>query len=69
MTPNALGRWLHALTHRDEHKSQDMQSARQLDLSREHLRQVQARLDALQMMADIQTDRRREEREGHRGRP
>jgi len=66
----ALGRWLRGLTRRDTDLHRELVlSARQRDLSRARLREVQARLDALQMLADVQTERRHEERRGNRGRP
>jgi len=62
----ALWRWLRGLTHRREDLHQELrQSALQRDLSRERLRQVQSRLDALQAAVDVQTSRRRAE-EGNR---
>ena len=65
MNAGALGRWLRGLTRRrdtDLHRELVL-SAMQRDLSRERLRQVQARLDALQAGIDVQTSRRQRERE------
>lgn len=68
MTPAALWRWLRGLTHRRDDLHQELrQSALQRDLSRERLREVQARLDALQAGIEVQTARRRVEKREYRG--
>lgn len=67
MNAGALGRWLRGLRRNDTLHRELHQSALQRDLSRERLREVQSRLDALQAAVDVQTSRRRAEEGNRRG--